>query len=147
MLRRMVLWLKRMTWMRMAMRGSGSARVVSMEQRMNVGRVGSVVKVPWRTWPRDVPVGARICSTCVGEVLEARAEMERNDSEGKRAFTRTYLDDNPAPATSGGYNLYYNFHLSSFHGFSQSAVLSPIAAGRSVARARLLRLWGACRGR
>ena len=32
----------------------------------------------------------------VGKVLEARAEMERSDSEGKRAFTRTYLDDNPA---------------------------------------------------
>ena len=42
----------------------------------------------------------------VGEVLEARAEMERNDSEGKRTFTRTYLDDNPAPATSGGYNFH-----------------------------------------
>ena len=42
----------------------------------------------------------------VGEVLEARAEMERNDSEGKRTFTRTYLDDNPAPAKSGGYNFH-----------------------------------------
>lgn len=42
----------------------------------------------------------------VGEVLEARADMRRNDAAGKRMFTRTYLDNNVAPAKSGGYNFH-----------------------------------------